>query len=48
VVAGVETEEQPAILRVLGRDDRQGLLFSRPVEAGQVPALAESNRAAAA
>jgi len=45
VAEGVETEEQLLILRTLACDDYQGFLFSRPVEADQVPALVESNRA---
>ena len=48
VAEGVETAEQLAILRALACDDYQGFLFSRPVEADQVPALVESSRAVAA
>jgi EAL domain-containing protein (putative c-di-GMP-specific phosphodiesterase class I) len=31
VAEGVETEEQSRLLRVLGCDEMQGYLFSRPV-----------------
>jgi EAL domain-containing protein (putative c-di-GMP-specific phosphodiesterase class I) len=36
---GVETEQQLAILRAMSCDEYQGFLFSRPVDAGTVPAL---------
>jgi diguanylate cyclase (GGDEF)-like protein/PAS domain S-box-containing protein len=39
VAEGVETEEQLALLRVLGCDEYQGFLFARPMDAAAVPAL---------
>jgi diguanylate cyclase (GGDEF)-like protein/PAS domain S-box-containing protein len=48
VAEGVETEAQLAILRALACDEFQGFLFSRPVDAGAVPALLEQNRLAIA
>jgi hypothetical protein len=45
VAEGVETEEQLAILRGLACDDYQGFLFSRPIEAGVVPALGDAGGA---
>jgi EAL domain-containing protein (putative c-di-GMP-specific phosphodiesterase class I) len=43
VAEGVETGQQLAILRAMACDEYQGFLFSRPVDAGQVPALCEQN-----
>jgi diguanylate cyclase (GGDEF)-like protein/PAS domain S-box-containing protein len=43
VAEGVETEQQLAILRAMGCDEYQGFLFSRPVDAAQVPALCGQN-----
>jgi PAS domain S-box-containing protein/diguanylate cyclase (GGDEF)-like protein len=46
VAEGVETEQQLAILRSMGCDEYQGFLFSRPLDAGSVPARFEQNRSA--
>ncbi|MFC0253690.1 bifunctional diguanylate cyclase/phosphodiesterase [Massilia consociata] len=39
VAEGVETESQLAVLREMACDEYQGFLFSKPVEADEVPAL---------
>jgi diguanylate cyclase (GGDEF)-like protein/PAS domain S-box-containing protein len=43
VAEGVETGEQLALLRELECDEYQGFLFSRPVEATEVPKLLRAN-----
>ena len=43
VAEGVETEQQLEILRAMACNEYQGFLFSRPVDAAQVPALFEQN-----
>jgi diguanylate cyclase (GGDEF)-like protein/PAS domain S-box-containing protein len=48
VAEGVETEDQLAFLRELGCDTIQGYLFSRPVTADTVLAMAQSGRLPAA
>jgi EAL domain-containing protein (putative c-di-GMP-specific phosphodiesterase class I) len=44
VAEGVETNAQLALLRELGCDEYQGYLFSRPIEAADVPDLLRANR----
>jgi len=39
VAEGVETESQLAVLREMACDEYQGFLFSKPLEAGEVPPL---------
>jgi EAL domain-containing protein (putative c-di-GMP-specific phosphodiesterase class I) len=39
IAEGVETVEQVRLLHEMGRDSLQGYYFSRPVRAGDIPAL---------
>jgi EAL domain-containing protein (putative c-di-GMP-specific phosphodiesterase class I) len=41
IAEGVETAEQAEILRILGCDDGQGYLFSRPVDSGTIALILE-------
>lgn len=47
-VEGVETQTQLTLLQAMGCDTKQGYLFSKPVEGGQVRAFLAGGRALSA